>query len=161
MKFAVNHPQKFRPIKNNFDVEVLHLKGINDDDEKATEYKKKYEEETSEEIDYKGTVGRAFAAFMLGFFQATIALIAEILVIYFLSSLSRLLDIIMKYVSLAAVVKFDNMYAASLSDNAILGAVGCKLHVTNKRRNKFKKNDNYVAADSDEVVAADQKLEAL
>ena len=42
----------------------------------------------------------------------------------------------MKYVSLAAVVKFDDMYAAALHDSAIQGAVGFKLYVTNKRSDR-------------------------
>ena len=155
MKFAVNHPWKFRPIKNNYDVEVIHLKeGINDDGDKPVERKKKYEEETHEEISYNGAVSRAFFAFLLGFFQAAIGLIAEILVIYFLSSLHRLLDIIMKYVSLAAVVKFDNMYAAALADDAIMGAVGCKLLVSNKRRNRVTKDDDFNNADSEVANSA-------
>merc|ERR1719231_237848 len=61
----------------------------------------------------------------------------------------------MKYVSLAAVVKFDDMYAAALHDNAIQAAVGCKLMVTNKREDRYnraralKANDgNYTQGDS-------------
>lgn len=95
MKYAVNHPQKFRPIKKN------------------------YELETPDTISYLGVKRNAFCAFLLGFNQCTIAIIAEVLVIVYLSSLSSLLLIIMKYVSLAAVVKFDDMYAAALHDHAI------------------------------------------
>lgn len=175
MKFAVNHPHKFRPLKNNFDVEVESLmsKAINSvAEETKAEKKKKYEDETADEISYKGTVGRAFCAFMLGFIQASIALIAECIVIYYLSSLTDLLKIIMKYVSLAAVTKFDNMYAAALHNHAIMGTVGCKLHVSNKRADRFAKarvasgNADYHEADSEQATSRvlnsqEQKVEEV
>jgi len=97
MKYATNHPQKFRPIKRN------------------------YEKESGDAalISYDGTKRRAFCAFFLGLNQSTIAIVAEVLVVVYLSSLTSLLLIIMKYVSLAAVVKFDDMYAAALHEHAI------------------------------------------
>lgn len=115
MKYAVNHPQKFRTIKKN------------------------YEKETAETVSYVGVKRRAFCAFLLGFNQATIAIVAEVLVIVFLNSLDSLLLIIMKYVSLAAVVKFDDMYAASLGKHVIQGAANTKLFVSNKRRDRILK----------------------
>lgn len=110
MKFAVNHPQKFRCIKKDSD------------------------KETPESISYVGCRRRAFCAFMLGFNQCTIGILAEVLVIYFLNSLNDLLLIIMKYVSFAAVVKFDDMYGAALGGHVITQVGGHKLAVTNKRR---------------------------
>lgn len=103
--------------------------------------KKGYENELKEPeiISYAGSRRRAFCAFLLGFNQCTIAIVAEVLVIIFLSSLTSLLLIIMKYVSLAAVVKFDDMYAAALHENAIQAAVGCKLFITNKRYVRLQK----------------------
>lgn len=100
---------------------------------------------------YVGTKRRAFCAFLLGLNQCTIAIVAEVLVIYYLSSLESLILIIMKYVSLAAVVKFDDMYAAALHEHAIQKAAGKKLFISNKRHERFKKmkqicysqNDNY------------------
>ena len=82
---------------------------------------------------------RAFCAFLLGFNQATIAIVAEVLVIIFLNTLSSLLLIIMKYVSLAAVVKFDDMYAASLGKHVIQAAAGTKLFKSNKRKDRIMK----------------------
>lgn len=115
MKYAINHPWKFRTIKKN------------------------YAKETADQIDYTGVKRRAFCAFLLGFNQATIAIVAELLVIFFLNSLSSLLLIIMKYVSFAAVVKFDDMYAAALSNHAITSTANCKLFITNRRRDRFTK----------------------
>ena len=113
MKYTVNHPWKFRPIRKN------------------------YENETPDTISYIGTKRRAFCAFLLGFNQCAIAIVAEVLVIVYLSSLTSLLLIIMKYVSLAAVVKFDDMYAAALPEHAIQKASGCKLCITNKRHQRL------------------------
>ena len=45
----------------------------------------------------------------------------------------------MKYVSLAAVVKFDDMYAAALHNHAIQACAGTKLYITNKRRDRYLK----------------------
>lgn len=84
-----------------------------------------------------GVKRRAFCAFLLGFNQASVAMVAEVLVIIYLSSLTSLLKVIMKYVSLAAVVKFDDMYAAALHNHPIQPAAGTKLFVSNKRRDRY------------------------
>lgn len=134
MKYAINHPLKFRPIRAG------------------------YENETPETISYVGVKRRAFFAFMLGLNQASVALVAEVLVIIYLSSLDDLLKVIMKYVSLAAVVKFDDMYAAALHNHAIQAAAGTKLFVSQKRRDRFMRakqvqgnDDHYQTADDNMV----------
>lgn len=131
MKYAVNHPQKFRPIR------------------------KDYENETKETISYAGTKRRAFCAFLLGLNQCTISIVAEMLVIFYLSSLTSLILIIMKYVSLAGVVKFDNMYAEALNDHPIEAAAGCKLFISNKRQDRLRaqkqigsQDDNFQRAEN-------------
>lgn len=43
-------------------------------------------------------------------------MIVEVLVIVFLASQVLLTDVIMKFVALAAIVKFDDMYAGGLYD---------------------------------------------
>ena len=63
----------------------------------------------------------------MGFFQVIIAITVEMLVVIYLSTLSKLIDIIMKFVSMAAIVKFDDMYAASLFEHKIRGANGKKM----------------------------------
>ena len=62
---------------------------------------------------------RTFLAFMLGFLQTMVAMIVEVLVIYYLSSLDDLMKIIIKFVSLAKIVQFDDMYAKSLYEHTI------------------------------------------
>lgn len=113
MKYAVNHPQRFRPIKKKLPGEKTHP------------------------VSYAGAKRRAFCAFLLGFAQSSIAIVAEVLVIVYLSSLTSLLLIIMKYVSLAAVVKFDDMFGAALHEHGILGAGGKALKITNTRQGRF------------------------
>jgi len=108
MKYALRHPYRFRTIKPG------------------------YEDEAADSISYQGSKRRAFCAWLLGFNQATIGITAEVLVIIYLSSQSNLLLIIMKFVSLAAVVKFDDMYA-SILDHSIKAAAGSKLWGTFKR----------------------------
>ena len=52
----------------------------------------------------------------------------------YLSSLKSLITIIMKFVSMAAIVKFDNMYAAALFEEKMLAAKGKLLPTQYKRR---------------------------
>ena len=61
-------------------------------------------------------------------------MLIEVCVIVYLSSLQSLLDIIMKFVSMAAIVKFDNMYAAALFEEKMLAAKGKILPTEYKRR---------------------------
>lgn len=109
MKYVLNHPEKFRVIRY--------------DEQKDPENRYKY----------KGLTRRVFCAFFLGFCQATIGIVAEVLVILFLSTQTSLLDIIRKFVSMSVIVKFDNFYAAALSEHSILRAKGKKLKVFYKR----------------------------
>ena len=101
MKYAVNHPYMFTaqvPLQGNKDAPG---------DKMLT-----------------AMTRRTFLAFMLGFFQVTVSIIVESLVIYYLSSLDDLMKIIIEFVSLAKIVKFDDMYAKSLYENAIKNVKG-------------------------------------
>ena len=62
-----------------------------------------------------------------------IAIIVEFCVIIYLSSLTNLMDIIMKFVSMAAITRFDDMYAAALFENPMKKAAGQKLKFEFKR----------------------------
>lgn len=73
-------------------------------------------------------------AILMGFFQIVIAIVVEILVIIFLSSLGNLIEIIMKFVSLAAVTKFDDMYAKAIFENKIQKTGGKIIPITFERR---------------------------
>lgn len=74
----------------------------------------------------------------------------------YLTSLKSLLDVIMKFVTLASICKFDDMYAASLFENKIKAAAGKKLKKYYYRRHAQveeelilnKKDDDYKASTS-------------
>lgn len=108
MKYAINHPLKFR----------VH-------------YAKDPE---SEEKREEGMTRRVFFAFLLGFSQASIAIVVEIILIFYLSYLTGLIDIIVKFAALSFVVKFDDIYAYSLKENLITDAAGLYLQTEIKRR---------------------------
>ena len=55
--------------------------------------------------------------------------------VVYLSSLSNLMAIIMRYVAMASIVKYDDMYAASLFESKVKKAKGKKL------QNYFKRGD--------------------
>ena len=61
----------------------------------------------------------------------------------------------MKFVSLAAIVKFDDMYAAALFENKIKKLVGAKLNITFKRWMVFdakkEKNDDDLEDEIEDV----------
>lgn len=100
MKYAVNHPFKFRNAKNS---------------------------------DGKYQYGAIIPPFFLGLMQALVAFLVEIVVILYLASLGTLMDIVIKFVALSAIARFDDIYAASLKDNKIKAASGKKLSIEFKR----------------------------
>lgn len=113
MKYVLNHPKKFRLIRpRSAESGLGDVDDLNKND---------------------GLQRRVFCAFLLGFCQASIGIIAEVLVILFLWTQTELLDIIRKFVSMSVIVKFDDMYASSLSEHIIKKAKGKKLKVTYKR----------------------------
>lgn len=65
-----------------------------------------------------------FFAFLMGFAQVVIAVVVEIFVIIYLSSLKSIIDIIRKFVTLAVIVRFDNMYSAAIFENKMKKVVG-------------------------------------
>ena len=74
-----------------------------------------------------------FFAFFMGFAQTVIAVVVEIFVIIYLSSLTSIIDIIRKFVTLAVIVRFDNMYSAALFESKMKKVVGQKLKFSYKR----------------------------
>lgn len=49
--------------------------------------------------------------------QILVGLAVEINVLVYLTSLDQMIDIIMNFVALAAIIQFDDMYASSLFEN--------------------------------------------
>ena len=80
-------------------------------------------------------------AFFLGFCQASIAIVVELLVIVYLTSLTNLIDVVVKFASLAALVKFDDMYAGALQHNKMCRVTGMKIPLEFKRHMLFSTNE--------------------
>lgn len=104
MKWAVNHPSKFK----NFEHE---------DKDGNTVY----------------STRRVFFAFFLALMQTLIGIVIEVEIIVYLASLSNLLDIIMRFVSMAAIRNFDNIYAAALHEEKLSAVAGKHLPIEYKR----------------------------
>jgi len=104
MKWSVNHPDKFK------------------------NYKKVRKDGTE-----VYSVRRIIFGFLLGFMQAMIGIVVEVAIIVYLASLNGFLDIIMKFFSMAAITKFDDMYAASLPEEKFSAVAGKYLPIEYKR----------------------------
>ena len=90
MKFAVNHPHKF--------------KGYNKD-------------RNGNQVEPR--VSKVIAPFFMGFIQTLIAIVIEILVCIQLSEKTDFWVIIIQFASLAIIVTFDDRYAAALHKHKI------------------------------------------
>lgn len=66
-----------------------------------------------------------------------VSIIVECLVIFYLSTLDQLMTIIVKFVSLAKIVTFDDMYAMSLYEHTIKSVGKKRLQVKFYRRFMF------------------------
>ena len=86
---------------------------------------------------------RVFFGFFLGLCQAGVGFLVEFCVVVYLTSLTSLIDIIMKYISMASIARFDDMYASAIYESRVKKAVGKKLKFENKRhmwKNQFNTN---------------------
>lgn len=77
-------------------------------------------------------------------------MIVEINVLVYLTSLKSLLDVIMKFVTLASICKFDDMYAASLFENKMKKAAGKKLKKYYYRRHGKKEEELFLSKKDDD-----------
>jgi hypothetical protein len=62
-------------------------------------------------------LSRILPPLFLSLSQVFVGLIVEINILVYLTSLGDLLSVIMQFVTLASIAKFDDMYAANLFDN--------------------------------------------
>ena len=97
-KYVVNHPNRFKGVY------VKNSKG-----------------------EYDIHNSRLIPPLFIALSQTFVGLVVEINVLIYLTSLKSLLDVIMKFVTLASICKFDDMYAASLIENKMKAAGGKKL----------------------------------
>jgi len=118
MKYAINHPSMFK--------KSLKPKTEHDDKENIS---------FLEFLDHSCSIecGSVYAAFTLGFFQTIISIWVEILVVLYLLSQKVLLDVIIKFVALAAITKFDDLYAGALYEEKMLKVVGKTLPTEYRR----------------------------
>jgi hypothetical protein len=111
-KYCVNHPSRFRGAVS-------------------------VGEDGKEHIN----ISAVFPPFFLAMSQAIVGLIVEFNVLVYLTSLKKLLEVIMKFVTLAAICKFDDMYASALQDNKMQAAGGKKLRCYYFRRFSYMLED--------------------
>ena len=104
----------------------------------------------SKNSDGKLSYGAILPPFFLGFAQTFVGLLVELVVILYLASLNGLMDIVIKFIALSALARFDDIYASSLRDNKIKSAAGKKLIIEFKRHMLFNHgHDNQTEEDDD------------
>lgn len=72
-------------------------------------------------------------AFFMGFLLALTSFMVEFTVVLVLSSIPSTLEVIMKYVSLAAIANIPRFYYGSLVDHKLLAVAGHKINIENHR----------------------------
>lgn len=72
-------------------------------------------------------------AFLTGMLLAITSFLVEFTVVLVLSSIPSTLEVIMKYVSLAAIANIPRFYYASLIDHKLLAVAGHKIKIENRR----------------------------
>ena len=80
---------------------------------------------------------RILPPLFLSMAQVCVGLVVEINILVYLTSIKSLLGVIMQFVTLAAICKFDDMYAANLFDNKMLDVAGKKLKKCYFRHHEF------------------------
>lgn len=108
----------------------------------------------SKNTNGKLNYGAIIPPFFMGFAQAFVAINVEIVVILYLASLGTLMDIVIKFIALSAIARFDDIYAGSLRDNKIKAGIGKKLLIEFKRNMLFK-NQNQDQYDGGHVEHLD------
>lgn len=86
---------------------------------------------------------RVICAFLLGFFQFAIACTAQILIILLLFKQPAVTDVMIKFVSFTGVTKFDDFYAANMTEHPIKKAAGKKLEFQFMRKQSEVHPDDY------------------
>lgn len=86
-----------------------------------------------------------YVAFFIAAFHTISSFMIEFTVILVLLSLQNVVEIIMKYVSLAAISNIPRFYYNSLYDNKLLTIAGFhKLKIENFRRSKLMKDNSFM-----------------
>ena len=85
----------------------------------------------------------AYAPFLIAFLSTMIAVTVEVNVMIILSSMEEILNIVMKFVSLASITNIPRQYFSSLEHHRMLMAGGFVLPVVNYRRDEPLHYANY------------------
>jgi len=85
-------------------------------------------------VNHYGNFKNIHIAFFISFLLAFTALLVEFTVVLVLTSIKETLEVIMKYVSLAALANIPRFYYGSLVDHKLLAVAGHKLDITNQRK---------------------------
>ena len=79
------------------------------------------------------------SAFLIAFLLTLQSVLIEFTVVFVLVSIKGILEVIMKYVSLAAIANLPRFYFNSLVDHKLLKVNQIKLEITNHRHNNPRK----------------------
>jgi len=82
-------------------------------------------------------ISRVIPPYLIAISQVLVGLVVEINVLVYLTSLDQMIDVITRFVTLAAIVNFDNMYAMSLHENKMKASAGKGLKKYFYRNHKF------------------------
>ena len=86
-------------------------------------------------VNHRDNFVSVYPAFLMGFLLTAISFTVEINVMLILTSMGDVLGVIVKYVSLAAIVHIPRFYFGSLRDYKMSRCAGMKLKITNYRHN--------------------------
>jgi len=78
---------------------------------------------------------KVLPAFLLGFTQCVISILVEYVIVIFLSSMTNLMTIFMKFAALTQVIKIDDIYGGALFQTKMKKYVGKNLKTQFKRHN--------------------------
>lgn len=143
MKFAIKHPWFFIVIKETPEDPSEDLPNYDKADPSVVQV---VDEPAAEEEDVDedtGMLRRVICAFLLGFFQFAIACTAQILIILLLFKQPAVTDVMIKFVSFTGVTKFDDFYAANMTEHPIKKAAGKKLEFQFMRKQSEVHPDDY------------------
>ena len=94
-------------------------------------------------VNHYTNFNNVHVAFLVAFLLTISTIAIEFTVVYVLTSLPNVLEVIMKYVSLAAIANIPRFYYGSLVDHKLLKVAGHPLTITNFRRNNPRKGAPY------------------
>lgn len=84
-------------------------------------------------VNHRDNFNNVYVAFTVALLLALTSFMVEFTVVLVLTSISSTLEVIMKYVSLAAIANIPRFYYGSLVDHKLLVVAGHKITIENRR----------------------------